>query len=456
MTGDPLATVIIVNYNGAHLLPACLDALDAQRTDAVAFDTVVVDNASSDESLQLLADKYPWVQVIASARQYRLRRREQPGVAAVVDQVRRPAEQRRHARARLAGQPPGAVRSGDEPRSQRSAGKVVFMPRFVRLAFATDGFRPGPHDRRDLGMRIHRLSADGADVSAKVLWESAAYGLERVGGQEYFCWTRPDGEILIPVPIQRAPGGVLDAPLTITLTIAAETTKPVLVNGVRSTVAQTPSEIESCSRSARLPRWMSSTMPAASCCATAGTAPTAASSRSTAASSPRPRRSSPPAATGWRSGPTLGTAVGWFDDDFFMYYEDTDLSWRIRSRGYTIRYQPDAVLRHIHAASSKEWSPLWVYHVDRNRLLMLTKDASARMAVGAVVRYPLVAISMALRVLVEMLRTRKRPALGPHVLRARVFAAYLRLLPRMLRQRIAIGHAARVSRSELESWLTQR
>ena len=79
-----------------------------------------------------------------------------------------------------------------------------------------------------------------------------------------------------------------------------------------------------------------------------------------------------------------GREVGWFDDDFFLYYEDTDLSWRLRPRGWAIRYEPTAVLRHLHSASSTEWSPLWIFHVDRNRLLMLTKDATAPLALRAV------------------------------------------------------------------------
>ena len=53
----PAATVVIVNYNGAHLLPACLDALSAQAAD-VEFDTVVVDNASQDGSRELLARSF--------------------------------------------------------------------------------------------------------------------------------------------------------------------------------------------------------------------------------------------------------------------------------------------------------------------------------------------------------------------------------------------------------------
>ena len=32
--------------------------------------------------------------------------------------------------------------------------------------------------------------------------------------------------------------------------------------------------------------------------------------------------------------------AGVFDDDFFLYYEDTDLSARLQSLGWRIRYQP--------------------------------------------------------------------------------------------------------------------
>ena len=60
-----------------------------------------------------------------------------------------------------------------------------------------------------------------------------------------------------------------------------------------------------------------------------------------------------------------------------MYYEDTDLAWRGRARGWRYRYVPDAVLRHVHAATSVEGSPLFQHYVERNRLLMLTKNAPA-------------------------------------------------------------------------------
>ena len=60
----PDLSVIVLNFNGERWLPACLDALGAQR-DAPSFETIVVDNRSTDSSLALLGSKYPSVRVVA-------------------------------------------------------------------------------------------------------------------------------------------------------------------------------------------------------------------------------------------------------------------------------------------------------------------------------------------------------------------------------------------------------
>jgi GT2 family glycosyltransferase len=59
----PEISVVIANWNGAHLLPGCLDAL--RRQTWRDFETVVVDNGSADDSLALLARDYPEARVIA-------------------------------------------------------------------------------------------------------------------------------------------------------------------------------------------------------------------------------------------------------------------------------------------------------------------------------------------------------------------------------------------------------
>jgi len=63
-----VCTVIVLNFNGEKLLPACLDSLSKQKTAGV--DVVVVDNASTDGSAKLVAEKYPWVQFLPLDKNY--------------------------------------------------------------------------------------------------------------------------------------------------------------------------------------------------------------------------------------------------------------------------------------------------------------------------------------------------------------------------------------------------
>ena len=60
------ASVVIPTWNGASLLPPCLEALRAQTCQD--FETIVVDNGSRDASLAILAEHYPEVRVIALPR----------------------------------------------------------------------------------------------------------------------------------------------------------------------------------------------------------------------------------------------------------------------------------------------------------------------------------------------------------------------------------------------------
>jgi len=61
VSDDPEVSVVIVNWNGAHLLGPCLDSLRAHCAGA-SYEVIVVDNGSTDESRALLASRYPWVQ----------------------------------------------------------------------------------------------------------------------------------------------------------------------------------------------------------------------------------------------------------------------------------------------------------------------------------------------------------------------------------------------------------
>ncbi len=58
-------TVIIVNYNAAYFLKRCLESVFAQ--DGVRFEVLVVDNASTDHSRNLIQESFPKVHLIANS-----------------------------------------------------------------------------------------------------------------------------------------------------------------------------------------------------------------------------------------------------------------------------------------------------------------------------------------------------------------------------------------------------
>jgi len=60
---QPLVSVVIPNWNGAHHLRDCLESL--RRQTLHAFEVIVADNGSTDGSLELLARDYPEVQVLS-------------------------------------------------------------------------------------------------------------------------------------------------------------------------------------------------------------------------------------------------------------------------------------------------------------------------------------------------------------------------------------------------------
>jgi GT2 family glycosyltransferase len=445
------ATVVVVNYNGAHLLPLCLDGLRRQDTPAGFFDTVVVDNASADGSLALLARDFPEVRVIASpvntgfagGNNLALRTLTTPyAVLLNTDAVPEPDWLRRL----LA--PFGAA--GAEKLGVVT-GKVVFAPRFLPLRLTTEGFSPGPQDDRELGVRVLAVEVDGRDVTEKVLWEQAAYGPEGTGAGR-FRWTRPAGTFL--VPLQDAAGPVQGS-IKVTFRWAAERDKPVTVAGdgvaLTATVARDGSEaVLAVSEGTELIDVVNN---AGGIVLTEGYGADRGFQEPDTGQYDRPAAVFTACGNGMATRTAAGREVDWFDDDFFLYYEDTDLSWRLRADGWDIRYEPTARLRHLHSASSVEWSPLWTFHVDRNRLLMLTKNASAPLARKAVRDYLLTSAAMAVRAGRDGVRTRSRPAVRPHLLRARVLLSYLRLLPAMLRRRAEGGRRAVLSREELERWL---
>jgi GT2 family glycosyltransferase len=450
----PLVTVVVLNYNGAARIPGVLRSLAAQDLPAGQMAVWVVDNASQDGSVSMLERDFPWVRTIANptndgfagGNNVALREIATPFVALLNDDAYPASDWLRRLLEPL-----------QQPEAERVAAvsaKIVFLPRFLPVELATPGFVPGTLDSRELGVRVYRVTVDGRDVTDQVLWDRVAYGPEGEGPGR-FRWTRPAGMLLVPVD----PGSGGDAgPRRLGLRLAAEAAKPVELSwpggGTTAKAEPDPADVDvEVAGDVGLVDVLNN---AGSMVFRDGYGADRAYQELDRGQYQRPEE-----VFAFCGGAVLLRTealreAGVFDDDFFLYYEDTDLSWRLRALGWAIRYQPEAVVRHIHSASSVEWSPLFVFHTDRNRLLMLTKNASAGLAMREVLRYPLTTVSLALREVARARHTRRRPPLRPTLLRLRVLASYLRLLPVMLVRRRRLAARARVDRSHLQRWLVLR
>ncbi len=124
--------------------------------------------------------------------------------------------------------------------------------------------------------------------------------------------------------------------------------------------------------------------------------------------------------------------VGVFDERFFLYYEDTDLAWRGRNKGWRHIVEPTSVVFHRHGGSGGETSSVFRHYVTRNRLLLVAKHAPLSVvlsvytkAVGGFAKIGLVDIA------IPLLRAR-RPVIKQFTERANALRAALRLTPAML------------------------
>jgi GT2 family glycosyltransferase len=67
--------------------------------------------------------------------------------------------------------------------------------------------------------------------------------------------------------------------------------------------------------------------------------------------------------------------IGGFDEHYFMYMEDSDLSLRARLAGYKCLYVPESIVLHDYSLS---FGPKKTYYEERNRYIMLLKSLRKR------------------------------------------------------------------------------
>ena len=439
--GRPPVRVVVLNFNGGEHTLRSLRHLRALDWPSDELQLICVDNASSDGSVAAIEAELPEVEIRQVGRN--------DGFPANnlalgdLDDVRYVALVNNDAFVEPDFLGPLVAALDDDPGLGAVCPKLVLAPRFGEVVVDSPPFDPGPGDGRALGVVLRGCEVDGVDVWRDTHTGRGGYGRE-ADRSGTFEWLAPHGVVRVPVGDGAAAGAtlLLTAPDPVTISVdggagAVEvrvgpepTPVTVELTGERFDVVNNVGSELLTDGSGRDRGWLQRD---------------------------DGQLDEPTEVFAWCGGavllrPEYLADAGLFDERFFLYYEDTDLAWRGRARGWRYRTVPRSVVRHLHAASSGEGSEVFAYHVERNRLLMLAKNASARMALAQVVRYILVTLSYGRRDVVRPLLGRRRPRLT--VVRRRVvsFVGFQRLLGPMLSDRRRLRRRQQVADEALSTW----
>lgn len=141
--------------------------------------------------------------------------------------------------------------------------------------------------------------------------------------------------------------------------------------------------------------------------------------------------------------------IGYFDSDFFLYCEDTDVGLRALWAGWECRYAPSATVRHRYSETARPWSALKAGYVERNRLWVALKSFPlpllAIVPFASIVRYAFQwrAASAGRGAAAEFLRDGQSLGRAARIL-ARAHLETLRHLPSLLRKRAGVRGTRRI------------
>lgn len=365
--------IVVVNFDGGDLTLACLKALVADQYSDLSTQIVLVDNGSLDNVVDTTRAKWPEIEVIEPLENLGFGGGcnlgiQLPGSFDYVALVN----------------PDAAVEPGWlQPMVKKLESDSALGAASPKMLFAgekaiinlniPDAGTLGDEDTRELGVRLvdFRLNSDGKFIDGSPILGAGWYGYESpIGEEKIAVWSKKDASLLVSIEGLESPEAEIQVKRN-------EPASLFLESADQKIQIQVGSE----------PVWVKVDLSGADIdvVQNAGSQihPGGHGGDRGFREIDNGQFDEAEEMFAWCGGavllrPDYLKDVGVFDEKMFLYYEDFDLSWRGQLKEWKYCYVPSAVVRHHHAQSTGEWSPLFRFYVDRNRLLVLVKNGPAK------------------------------------------------------------------------------
>ncbi len=117
--------------------------------------------------------------------------------------------------------------------------------------------------------------------------------------------------------------------------------------------------------------------------------------------------------------------IGLFDEDFFAYYEDVDISFRAQLAGWKVAYVPEAIAYHQQGVTSSRIKGFTVYQTMKNLPLLLIKNVPKGLLGKVIPRFIIAYKAFFISALLR----------GDFVYAFRGFVGFAKLLPKKIKER---------------------
>ena len=436
--------VVVLNHDGGELTLRCLRSVLATELPGGCLEVVLVDNASCDGVTDAVGAELPQVTVVRSERNLGFAGGCNLGVSRLgtVDYV---ALLNNDATVGPDWLTPLVNALEADATVGAACPKILFDRSFVDVDVVSPTTERGLGDRRPLGVQVSGVRLDGADAWRDAQLVAGFWGVEHGRDGTSFQWT--DGAARLRVPA-RPDRGLPDAALR--LAAPGERTVTLTSGGRRTEVVVSPEpdwyEVALGGEPFDVVNNVGSVLLEGGHGADRGYLERDDGQYEEAEE-----------VFAWCGAAVLLSRrylddVGVFDERYFLYYEDFDLAWRGRARGWRYLYVPGPAVRHVHSASAVEDSRLHHHYSERNRLLTLTRNAPAPMAARAVGHHLLVTASYARRDVFHPLAHGQAPSWETVRRRSAAFASFLAGWPYAMGGRRHLRRRQRVADGDLLAW----